>query len=98
MSEAHIDVAYIARLAKLQLSEEETQRFTKDLEEVLQRVTELEAWDVSQVAPMAHPLPDMDALRADVPAPSLSNADVMANAPQSEEGQIRVPKVVESAH
>ncbi len=98
MSEPQIDVAYIAKLAKLELSPEETARFTQDLSQVLAHVAELEKWDVTGVAPMAHPLPTMDALRADTAGTSLSNEAAMSNAPLAQEGQIRVPKVVESAH
>lgn len=98
MSEPQIDVAYIAKLAKLELSPEETSSFTEDLNQILDYVAQLSQWDTEGVAPMAHPLPTMDALRADCHAPSLSNEAAMANAPLAQEGQIRVPKVVESAH
>lgn len=98
MSQALIDVAYIARLAKLELTEEETAAFSADLNQVLSYVQQLEQWDTTGVEPMYHPLPVFDALRADVPGESLPNADALLNAPAQEEGQFRVPKVVESAH
>ena len=47
---------------------------------------------------MYHPLPVYDALREDIPGTSLSNEAALSNAPAQEEGQFRVPKVVESAH
>lgn len=98
MQETTIDVAYIARLAKLELTPEETERFTADLNQVLEHVAELSKWDVEDVEPMYHPLPAFDAVRADVPGESLSNEAALANAPAREDGQFRVPKVVESAH
>lgn len=98
MSQALIDVAYIARLAKQELTEEETAAFSADLNQVLSYVQQLEQWDTTGVEPMYHPLPVFDALRADVPGESLPNADALLNAPAQEEGQFRVPKVVESAH
>lgn len=98
MNTEKIDVAYIARLAKLDLSEEETVAFTQDLNQVLEYVAQLEKWDTTDVEPMYHPLPVYDALRADVPGESLSNEAAVANAPAEEDGQFRVPKVVESAH
>lgn len=98
MSQALIDVAYIARLAKLELTEEETAAFSADLNQVLSYVQQLEQWDTTGVEPMYHPLPVFDALRADVPGESLPNANALLNAPAQEEGQFRVPKVVESAH
>lgn len=98
MEQNRIDVAYIARLAKLELTEEETSRFSQDLNQVLAYVAQLDKWDTSGVEPMCHPLPIYDALRKDVPGESLSNEEALANAPQQGDGQFRVPKVVESAH
>lgn len=98
MQQALIDVAYIAKLAKLDLSPEETERFSSDLDQVLRYVAQLEQWDTTDVAPMYHPLPLFDAVREDIPGTSLSNEAAIANAPSAEDGQFRVPKVVESAH
>ncbi|MBR5894650.1 MAG: Asp-tRNA(Asn)/Glu-tRNA(Gln) amidotransferase subunit GatC [Akkermansia sp.] len=98
MAQALIDVAYIAKLAKLDLTPEETASFSADLNQVLNHVAQLEQWDTSEVAPMYHPLPVFDAVREDIPGDSLSNDAAVANAPAAEDGQFRVPKVVESAH
>ena len=98
MEQPHIDVAYIARLAKLDLTADETERFSADLNQVLAYVAQLEQWDTSDVPPMYHPLPVFDAVREDTPGTSLSNDAALANAPAAEDGQFRVPKVVESAH
>lgn len=98
MESPGIDVAYIAGLAKLELTPEEEARFTRDLGQVLDYVAQLEKWDTSGVEPMYHPLPVFDALRADEPGESLSQQAALANAPAQEDGQFRVPKVVESAH
>ncbi|MBR4107875.1 MAG: Asp-tRNA(Asn)/Glu-tRNA(Gln) amidotransferase subunit GatC [Akkermansia sp.] len=93
-----IDVAYIARLAKLELTPEETERFSRDLNQVLAYVAQLEQWDTTHTEPMYHPLPAFDALREDTPGTSLSNEAALTNAPAQGDGQFRVPKVVESAH
>lgn len=98
MNSPHIDVAYIAKLAKLELTEEETASFSTDLNRILGYVAQLSEWDTEGVEPMYHPLPIYDAVRPDVPGASLSNEDALANAPASEDGQFRVPKVVESSH
>lgn len=98
MEHPQIDVAYIAKLAKLELEPEETACFTADLNQVLGYVAQLEKWDTEAVEPMYHPLPVFDAVRPDVPGQSLSNEAALANAPAEEDGQFRVPKVVESAH
>lgn len=93
-----IDVAYIARLAKIELTEEETAKFSDDLNQVLEYVAQLEKWDTDNIEPMYHPLPIYDAVRNDEPGQSLSNDEAVQNAPAAQEGQFRVPKVVESAH
>ena len=98
MEQPQIDVAYIAKLAKLDLTVEETERFSADLNQVLGYVAQLEQWDTTDVPPMYHPLPVFDAVREDVPGTSLSNEAALSNAPAQEDGQFRVPKVVESAH
>lgn len=98
MDTPSIDVAYIARLAKLALTPDETARFSEDLNQVLRYVAQLEQWDTTEVEPMYHPLPVFDAVREDIPGTSLSNSEAVANAPAEEDGQFRVPKVVESAH
>lgn len=98
METPKIDVAYIAELAKLELSEDERARYTVDLEQILAYVAQLERWDTQDVPPSYHPLEMFDALRADIIGTGLSNEDALANAPQKTDGQFRVPKVVESAH
>ncbi len=98
MSESSLDVNYIAKLAKLELSPEETENFSRDLAQILEHVDQLSQWDIEGVAPMTHPLPDTDVVRADVVGESLSQQQAMENAPASLDGQVRVPKVVESAH
>lgn len=98
LTDIFMDVAYIAALAKLELTAEEEARFSRDLGQVLEYVAQLEKWDTSGVEPMYHPLPVFDALRPDTPGSSLSQEQALANAPAQEDGQFRVPKVVESAH
>lgn len=98
METPHIDVAYIAKLAKLELSAEETERFSTDLNRILGYVAQLSEWDTTGVEPMYHPLPVYDAVRSDAAGISLLNEEALANAPAGQDGQFRVPKVVESAH
>lgn len=92
-----IDVAYIAKLARIELTDEETARFTEDLSQVLDYVTQLQQWDTDGIEPMYHPVPTFDALRSDEPQPGLTPEDALMNAPLASAQQIRVPKVVESA-
>ncbi|MBA3303705.1 MAG: Asp-tRNA(Asn)/Glu-tRNA(Gln) amidotransferase subunit GatC, partial [Acidimicrobiia bacterium] len=61
------DVAHVARLARLELTEEELELFTGQLADVLDHARDLEALDVTGVPPTAHPLPLRNVLRDDVP-------------------------------
>lgn len=97
MSTPQIDVAYIAKLARIDLTEEEAALFSQDLDKVLAYITKLESYDVTGIPPMNHPLPAMDVMRRDVPEPGLSQEEALSNAPQQSQGQFLTPKVVESA-
>ncbi|MFA5688647.1 MAG: Asp-tRNA(Asn)/Glu-tRNA(Gln) amidotransferase subunit GatC [Kiritimatiellales bacterium] len=90
-----IDVSYVANLARIQLSPEETELFQEQLGQVLQYVEQLNEPDVSNVKPTAHAMPLVNVLRDDVPRPSLERDTVMNNAPASRNGQILVPKINE---
>jgi len=91
-------VRYVADLANLRLTEEETQRMSHDLGEILTYVEELNELDTTNVAPMAQVLFDADeiaTLREDRPRVTLSNAQALANASLAGAGYYKVPKVIE---
>ena len=90
-----MDVSYIANLARIQLTDEETTLFQGQLNQVLEYVEQLGELDVSNVEPTAHAVPLMNVLRADELGASLDNDLVTANAPASRNGQILVPKINE---
>lgn len=89
-----IDVAHIARLARLALTPDEQAHMAVDLEKILGYIDELRAVDVSGVAPMSHPLPFVRAYRADVATPALTQAVAIAGAPAADGEAFIVPKVV----
>jgi aspartyl-tRNA(Asn)/glutamyl-tRNA(Gln) amidotransferase subunit C len=91
------DVAHVARLARLELTEEELGRFTEQLGAVLDHAADVEALDVAGVPPTAHPLPLVNVFRDDVPRPSLDREEVLAQAPAAEDGRFRVPPVLGEA-
>lgn len=91
----HMDVSYVANLAQIELTDEETQLFQGQLEQVLKYVEQLNELDVSDVTPTAHAVPLVNVLRADVPAKSLDNEVVLDNAPAFRTGQVLVPKINE---
>jgi aspartyl-tRNA(Asn)/glutamyl-tRNA(Gln) amidotransferase subunit C len=88
------DVRHVARLARLAVTEDEVALFTGQLEAVLQHARDVEALDVSGVAPTAHPLPLQNVFRDDVPGPSLDRDEVLAMAPAAEDGRFRVPRIL----
>jgi aspartyl-tRNA(Asn)/glutamyl-tRNA(Gln) amidotransferase subunit C len=91
----HMDVSYVANLARIELTDEETKLFQGQLDQVLEYVEQLGELDVSNVEPTAHAVPLVNVLRADEPGVSLDNDTVTANAPASRDGQILVPKINE---
>jgi aspartyl-tRNA(Asn)/glutamyl-tRNA(Gln) amidotransferase subunit C len=91
------DVAHVARLARLELSDEDLDRFTGQLAAVLNHAADVEALDTTGVAPTAHPLPLANVLRDDVPAPSLERDEVLAMAPDAQDGLFRVPRILGEA-
>ncbi|HZD64750.1 MAG TPA: Asp-tRNA(Asn)/Glu-tRNA(Gln) amidotransferase subunit GatC [Acidimicrobiales bacterium] len=91
------DVAHVARLARLELTEEELEQYTSQLGAVLDYAAEVAALDTSGVPPTAHPLPVHDVLREDRPVPCLPRDQVLGQAPSAEDGQFRVPPILGEA-
>jgi aspartyl-tRNA(Asn)/glutamyl-tRNA(Gln) amidotransferase subunit C len=92
------EVRYVAGLANLNLTEEETARMQADLDGILEHMARLNEIDTEGVEPMSQVLFDAEetaTLRADVPVPPLGNQAAVANAPQSGGGYFKVPKVIE---
>jgi len=92
------DVVYVAALANLELTEQETARFVTDLNSILGYIEKLNELDTSNVEPMAQVLYAVDetaTLRLDQDRPGLPVETVLANAPESGAGQFKVPKVIE---
>ncbi|HEY7072538.1 MAG TPA: Asp-tRNA(Asn)/Glu-tRNA(Gln) amidotransferase subunit GatC [Acidimicrobiales bacterium] len=91
------DVAHVARLARLQLTDVELDTFTGQLAKVLDHARDVEALDVGDVPPTSHPYPLQNVLRPDEQRPSLDRDAVLAGAPDTEDGQFRVPPVLGEA-
>ena len=89
------DVAYVAQLARLKLSEEETRRFQKQLAEVLKYAEKLGEVDVNNVEAAAHGVPMFNVFRQDEPCDWLAAEEALSNAPQKANQLFIVPKVVE---
>ena len=87
-------VRHVAKLARLDLCDEEVRTFRGQLDAILAYVAQLEEVDTSEVAPLTHCLAVKNVLRADVVRPSLSNEEALANAPQRDGEFFAIPKVL----
>ncbi|MCS6861399.1 MAG: Asp-tRNA(Asn)/Glu-tRNA(Gln) amidotransferase subunit GatC [Abditibacteriales bacterium] len=88
-------VEHVALLARLELSEEEKERYMHELNQILEHFEALQRLDTENVPPTSHAIPMTNVLREDVVRPSLPREAVLQNAPDAAEGCFRVPRVVE---
>ncbi len=89
------DVEHVALLSRLELSETELDKFTGQLDAILEYIDVLNQVDTSAVEPMAHVLEIRNVMRADEVQPSLPREAALQNAPDAEDGFFKVPKIVE---
>jgi aspartyl-tRNA(Asn)/glutamyl-tRNA(Gln) amidotransferase subunit C len=92
---SEFDVAYVARLARLNLTPEETELFQRQLAQVLEHAAKLSEVNVEGVEPAAHAVPTFNVFRADEPRDSLTQEEALCNAPRSANGLFIVTKVIE---
>lgn len=93
--QAHIDIDYTAKLARINLSPEEKERFSGQLDKILEYVEKLGELDTSAVEPTAHPHPVDNVWQEDVVKSQLSVEEALQNAPAQRHNMIIVPKVVD---
>ena len=86
-------VLHVAKLAELDLTEEEVARLQEQLSAILEAVGKVSELDLADVEPTAHPLDLVNVLAEDEPRPSLTLEDALANAPDPEDGFFGVPAV-----
>lgn len=89
------EVAHLARLARLDLAEDERDRLAGQLDVILTAVATVSEVAASDVPPTSHPLPLTNVTRADEVASCLSPAEALAAAPASEDGRYRVPRILD---
>ena len=89
------EVKHIALLCRLGLSEEELEQFREQLSNILENFEVLQQVDTTSVPPTTHIIALGNVVRADEPLPSSPQSDILANAPQTEEGYFRVRAVLE---
>ena len=88
-------VDYISELSRLKLPEEEKEKMTGELEQILAYMDTLNALDTSGVEPMSHVFPVKNVLREDEVAPSFDRAELLRNAPATDGEAFLVPRAVE---
>jgi len=91
------EVEHVARLARLELTEEEIELFRSQLDVVLERAQRIQALDLDDVPPTAHPIELTNVWRDDVVAPIDDTTPILDNAPAVEDGRFRVPQILEDA-
>ena len=90
-----IDVPYLARLARLEVTPEEVEIFGGQLGRILDHVEQMNKLDVSGIEPTAHAITVFDVIREDVVVESLPKATMLGNAPHNANGLFVVPKVLD---
>ncbi|MEW5767993.1 MAG: Asp-tRNA(Asn)/Glu-tRNA(Gln) amidotransferase subunit GatC [bacterium] len=88
------EVEHLANLARLELTEEEIEKFSHQLTDILGYVEKINELNTEAVAPTAHAMPLKNVLRQDEVKPSLPTEAVLANAPDAGEEYFKVPKVI----
>lgn len=90
-----MDIEKVARLARLELSEEDREIFGNQLEQVLTYMEQLNRLDTTGVDPTSHAIPISNVFREDEVKPSVAQEEVLASAPDEEEGHFKVPRIIE---
>ncbi len=88
------EVKHIAKLAHLELSDEQLALYREQLSDILDHIAKLNELDTADISPMANAVEGARPLRADEPRPSLPNEKLLQNAPAKADGQFKVPAVL----
>jgi aspartyl-tRNA(Asn)/glutamyl-tRNA(Gln) amidotransferase subunit C len=88
------DVEYVAWLARLELSDEEKEKFTRQLGQVLEHAERVKSLDTEDVEPTSHVIKLKNVMREDEVKPCLSREEALSNAPRVEDGYFVVPRII----
>ena len=91
------DVAHVAKLARLNLSDAELDRFTEQLGQVLEHANDMSSLDLEGVVATSHPFGLVNVVRDDVLRPCLDRDEVLAMAPDAQDGRFAVPRIMGEA-
>ena len=87
------DTKHVAKLARLELSEQEIDKFADQLGNILQYVEQMNEIDTTNVQPMAHPFDIVNVMREDEVYYENTKEELLKNAPEEEDGFFKVPKI-----
>ena len=90
-----MDIEKVAKLARLELSEDEKKTFGSQMEQILTYMEQLNRIDTTGVEPMSHAIPIHNVFREDEVKPSVPQEEVLAIAPDQEDGHFKVPRIIE---
>lgn len=88
-------VKHVANLARLAVTEEEVQKFTKQLDAIISFAEQLNELDTENIEPTSHVLDMKNVMREDIPKEGLPREEVLKNAPAHQDGQVKVPSIIE---
>ncbi|MBU8880300.1 Asp-tRNA(Asn)/Glu-tRNA(Gln) amidotransferase subunit GatC [Bacillus sp. FJAT-29790] len=88
-------VKHVANLARLAITEEEAEIFTKQLDAMISFAEQLNELDTENIEPTSHVLNMKNVMREDIPQKGLPQSEVLKNAPDHQDGQVKVPSIIE---
>ncbi|GED80946.1 aspartyl/glutamyl-tRNA(Asn/Gln) amidotransferase subunit C [Amylolactobacillus amylophilus] len=89
------DIKHVASLAKLEFTEEELAKFTTQMDEIIEMANQLGEVDVAEVAPTTQVVAEHNVFREDVIVQGESRAVLLQNVPESQDGFIKVPTIID---
>jgi aspartyl-tRNA(Asn)/glutamyl-tRNA(Gln) amidotransferase subunit C len=90
-----MDIEKVAKLARLELSEQEKETFGNQLDQILTYMEQLNRLDTTGIEPTSHAIPVYNAFREDEARPSYPKEEVLGMGPEEEEGHFKVPRIIE---
>lgn len=90
-------VDHVARLARLDLSEEDRERMQVELTQILEHIEKIQTLELDSVEPTAQALALSNVMRPDEVGPCLTQKEALANAPDQEDDRFRVPRILEES-
>lgn len=90
-----IDIAKVAKLARIALTEEELETYGRQLSDILEHAEQVQALPTEDIEPTSHPLPMVNAFRPDIVTGSLPQEEILEQAPAAEDGYFRVPRILD---